>query len=65
MGALLARPLRLGPVDDAFISLRYAHHWAQGQGLVFNPGECAGHLQGHNAIGVVDLKSLDTEILLF
>lgn len=24
--------------DDAFISFRYAHHFAQGQGLVFNPG---------------------------
>ena len=33
--------------------------------LVFNPGECAGHLRGHNAIGVVDLASLDTEILRF
>jgi len=26
-------------VDDAFISFRYAHNLAQGQGLVFNPGE--------------------------
>ena len=25
--------------DDAFISLRYAQHLAQGSGLVFNPGE--------------------------
>ena len=33
--------------------------------LVFNPGECAGHLEGLNAIGVVDLVNLDTEILLF
>ncbi len=33
--------------------------------LVFNPGECAGHLPGHNAVGVVDLTSLDTEILRF
>jgi putative phosphoesterase len=33
--------------------------------LVFNPGECAGHLPGHNAVGVVDLSSLDTEILRF
>lgn len=28
-----------GPVDDAFISLRYAANWAGGRGLVFNPGE--------------------------
>lgn len=33
--------------------------------LVFNPGECAGYLTGHNAIGVVDLVSLDTETLRF
>ena len=33
--------------------------------LVFNPGECAGHLKGHNAIGLVDLPTLETEILLF
>ena len=33
--------------------------------LIFNPGECAGHLPGHNAVGVVDLASLDTEILKF
>ena len=25
--------------DDAFISFRYARNWAQGLGLVFNPGE--------------------------
>ena len=33
--------------------------------LVFNPGECAGHLEGRNAVGVVDLASLDVEILRF
>ena len=33
--------------------------------LIFNPGECAGHLEGRNAVGVVDLRSLETEILLF
>jgi predicted phosphodiesterase len=33
--------------------------------LVFNPGECAGHLAGRNAVGVVSLASLETEILLF
>jgi hypothetical protein len=33
--------------------------------LVFNPGECAGHLPGHNAVGVLDLATLETEILLF
>jgi hypothetical protein len=33
--------------------------------LVFNPGECAGHLPGHNRVGVVDLRSLETELLHF
>jgi len=33
--------------------------------LVFNPGECAGHLEGRNAVGVVDLVSLEVEILRF
>ncbi|MCX5740666.1 MAG: hypothetical protein NTZ61_19625, partial [Proteobacteria bacterium] len=33
--------------------------------LVFNPGECAGHLPGNNAVGVLDLATLETEILLF
>jgi putative phosphoesterase len=33
--------------------------------LVFNPGECAGHMPGRNAVGVVDLANLETEILRF
>lgn len=33
--------------------------------LVFNPGESAGHMKGHNAVGVVDLATLEPEILLF
>lgn len=32
---------------------------------IFNPGECAGHMQGYNAIGIVDLASLQTELLKF
>lgn len=31
--------------------------------LVFNPGECAGHLPGLNAVGVLDLATLEAEIL--
>jgi len=34
-------------------------------GLVFNPGECAGHMPGLNAIGVLDLATLEPEILRF
>jgi hypothetical protein len=37
----------------------------RGETLVFNPGECAGHLVGHNAVGVVDLATLETEVLRF
>jgi putative phosphoesterase len=33
--------------------------------LVFNPGECAGFLPGHNAVGVVDLDKLEVELLRF
>lgn len=33
--------------------------------LIFNPGECAGHMEGYNAVGVLDLTSLDTELLRF
>jgi predicted phosphodiesterase len=32
---------------------------------IFNPGECAGHLPGRNAIGVVDLHDLRCERLFF
>jgi uncharacterized protein len=34
-------------------------------GLVFNPGECAGHLPGRNAVGVVSLESLEIDLLYF
>ncbi|MFM8409751.1 MAG: YfcE family phosphodiesterase [Alphaproteobacteria bacterium] len=33
--------------------------------LRFNPGECAGHLPGHNTVGVLDLVSLEVELLKF
>ena len=33
--------------------------------LVFNPGECAGHMPGRNAVGVLDLVSLESQILNF
>ena len=36
-----------------------------GERLTFNPGECAGHLAGHNAVGVLDLATLETELLKF
>jgi predicted phosphodiesterase len=33
--------------------------------LVFNPGECAGHIAGFNQVGVLDLALLETQILRF
>lgn len=36
-----------------------------GGALVFNPGECAGHMKGWNAVGVVDLARLAVELLRF
>ena len=32
---------------------------------IFNPGECAGHMTGYNAIGIVDLVTLQTQLLRF
>jgi putative phosphoesterase len=37
----------------------------QGHALCFNPGECAGHMPGLNAVGVLDLATLEPEILRF
>lgn len=33
--------------------------------VIFNPGECAGHMKGLNAVGVVDLESFQTSLLKF
>ena len=32
---------------------------------IFNPGECAGHLAGHNAVGIVNLTDLSAEVMRF
>jgi putative phosphoesterase len=42
----------------------YRHETSHGA-LVFNPGECAGHMVGLNAIGIVDLATLSTRLLRF
>lgn len=33
--------------------------------VIFNPGECAGHLQGFNAVGILDLADLSVDLLRF
>ena len=33
--------------------------------LLFNPGECAGHMAGLNAIGIVELDSLEAKLIRF
>jgi putative phosphoesterase len=43
---------------------RHRHEERDGA-LIFNPGECAGFLSGHNAVGVVDLISLEISRLRF
>ncbi len=35
------------------------------QTCIFNPGECAGHMPDLNAVGVVDLVTMQTELLRF
>jgi putative phosphoesterase len=40
-------------------------HELCGDTLIFNPGECAGFLAGHNAVGLVDLVSLEARRLRF
>jgi len=42
----------------------YRHERHRG-GLIFNPGECAGHMVGLNAVGIVDLTTLSTSLLRF
>lgn len=37
----------------------------QGETLIFNPGECAGFMSGRNAVGLVDLTSLEAQLLRF
>lgn len=42
----------------------YRYEQRDGQ-VLFNPGECAGHMKGLNAIGVLDLSDLSVELLKF
>ena len=63
-------PLDLGPVLDGHDLALHGHTHQRRiertpSGLVFNPGECAGHLSGYNAVGVVHLATLTPELLHF
>ena len=64
-------PEELAPEDQASSDVllhghhhRYVSERVEGV-LRFNPGECAGHVQGLNSIGVLDLASLETERIRF
>ncbi len=55
---------------DGLDVLVHGHHHRRviervGRTLVFNPGECAGWLDGHNAVGVLDLERIEAEVLRF
>jgi putative phosphoesterase len=58
-----------GVLTDHHVALHgHTHHHRlerDGARLIFNPGECAGHMEGYNAVGVVDLTSLDAYLLRF
>lgn len=64
-------PLELAMVNpDEFDVILHGHTHRQtieydGDQLTFNPGECAGHMSGFNAIGILDLADLQVEILNF
>ena len=57
----------LGPEHD--LALHGHTHMLRmdrnGHQLLFNPGECAGHMVGLNAVGVVDLDTLEPHLLHF
>ena len=63
------RDLRQPGVDGHDLALHGHTHMARCEReqdrLVFNPGECAGHMKGYNAVGVVDLDTLATSLLKF
>ncbi|MBO6555745.1 MAG: YfcE family phosphodiesterase [Pseudomonadales bacterium] len=64
-------PLELSMVNpDHYDVILHGHTHRQtieydGNQLTFNPGECAGHMSGFNAIGILDLSDLQVEILNF
>lgn len=56
----------LAGVDVALHGHDHRHRAESESGaLVFNPGECAGHMPGLNQVGIVDLRRLETRVLRF
>lgn len=56
----------LAEVDLAIHGHDHRHRSERRGGtLLFNPGECAGHVPGLNQVGVVDLVRLETHLLRF
>ena len=63
-------PRDLDALQDSFDLALHGHtHFHRcerdDERLIFNPGECAGHMVGYNAVGVVDLADLETTLLKF
>jgi putative phosphoesterase len=59
-------PELLAGVDLAIHGHDHRHrHERRNGALLFNPGECAGHVPGLNRVGVVDLVRLETRLLEF
>lgn len=64
-------PEELALVDqDTFDVVLHGHTHRQtieheGSRLIFNPGECAGMMEGANAIGVLDLAALSPRLIRF
>lgn len=50
-----ATVFELSPIDDAYISLRYAANWASGVGLCFNPGE---RVEGYTNFLLIVIEAL-------
>jgi putative phosphoesterase len=63
------RELEPVPIHGVALALHgHTHHYRHERhhgALVFNPGECAGHMVGLNAVGIVDLATLSTSLLRF
>jgi uncharacterized protein len=58
--------LELAEVDVALYGHDHRHALERRAGILhFNPGECAGHVPGLNRVGVLDLATLEAEVLRF